>query len=139
MGQAVFIGARPWRTPDWRRHAAASLLPRLLAERERWGLWLPVGFACGIGLYFALPVEPWPWLGAIAAAMAATATGYARRSNHVWAPALLACAIPLTVIAAGFAAAQFQSWRLATPMLDHPLGAVMLTGTVVDLEPQPNG
>ena len=139
MGQAVFIGARPWRTPDWPRRAAASLLDRLLAERERWGLWLPVGFAGGIGLYFALPAEPWPWLGAVVALLAAAAAWFARRSSHVAAPAVLACAVSITVIAAGFAAAQFQSWRLATPMLDHPLGAVALTGTVVDLEPQPDG
>ena len=133
MGQAVFIGARPWRAADWPRHAAASLLGRLLAERERWGLWLPVGFAAGIGLYFALPSEPWPWIGAAGASLAATVAWLARRSSHAAAPAVLAYAVSRTIIAAGFAVAQFQSWRLATPMLDHSLGAVVLTGTVVDL------
>ena len=32
------------------------------AERSRRFLWLPVGFAAGIGLYFGLPVEPPVWL-----------------------------------------------------------------------------
>ncbi|MCZ6522592.1 MAG: hypothetical protein O7A68_01835, partial [Alphaproteobacteria bacterium] len=36
----------------------------LLAERERWLLWLPVFLGLGVGLYFLLPVEPPPWLGA---------------------------------------------------------------------------
>jgi len=139
MGQAIFIGTRPWRAPDWPRQAAASLLARLLAERERWGLWLPVGFAFGIGLYFALPVEPWPWIGAAAMLLALTATRLARRSGHAAAPAVLAFAMAATIVAAGFAAAQFQAWRLSTPMLDHPMGAVALSGTVVDLEPQPDG
>src|SRR5690242_4933072 len=30
----------------------------LLEERERWALWLPVAFGTGVGIYFALPVEP---------------------------------------------------------------------------------
>src|SRR5579872_5827052 len=30
----------------------------LLDERERWSLWLPVGFGTGIGAYFACPNEP---------------------------------------------------------------------------------
>ncbi|MEI6985988.1 MAG: hypothetical protein WCK65_07665, partial [Rhodospirillaceae bacterium] len=35
----------------------------LAAERERWGLWLPVGFGSGIALYFSLASEPPLWLG----------------------------------------------------------------------------
>src|ERR1700749_1324332 len=35
-----------------------------LAERERWPLWLPVGFGAGIGIYFTLPVEPSVVVGA---------------------------------------------------------------------------
>lgn len=36
-----------------------------LAEQERWFLWLPVLFGCGIGGYFLLPVEPSLWVSAI--------------------------------------------------------------------------
>lgn len=31
-------------------------------ERERWPLWFPILFACGIGIYFVLPTEPSKWL-----------------------------------------------------------------------------
>ncbi len=30
----------------------------LLAERDRWPLWIPVAMAVGIASYFALPMEP---------------------------------------------------------------------------------
>jgi competence protein ComEC len=117
----------------------ARLWALLLAEQERWALWLPVGFAGGIGLYFALDSEPWPWVGGVGMALCAVAALLARRSPHPAAPFVLGLAIPIGVIAAGFAAAQTETWRLATPMLDHPLGAVALVGKVVDLEAQPNG
>ena len=46
-----------------RGRAAPWLAGQLLAERERWLLWLPVALGLGIGLYFALPLEPPLWLG----------------------------------------------------------------------------
>jgi hypothetical protein len=139
MVQAVFEGVEPWRMPAWPARLRDSLAARLLAERERWGLWLPVGFTFGIGLYFALPVEPWPWIGAIAAMLGLGIAFFARRSLHAAAPAILAIALPLGVVASGFAAAQLETWRPATPMLDDPLGAVALAGRVVDIERQPDG
>lgn len=42
----------------WRYYITRNLE----AERERWVLWLPVLFATGIGIYFALPQEPSMWL-----------------------------------------------------------------------------
>ena len=39
-------------------------MARLLEERERWLLWLPVALGTGVALYFALPVEPPLWPGA---------------------------------------------------------------------------
>src|SRR5579859_6160533 len=113
------------RAPDWRR-AWVALSSHLSAERDRWGLWLPVGFAGGIGLYFALESEPWPWLGAVLAVAILILAFLARRNPHPSASTISAVALPVGVVALGFAAAQFETWRLATPMLDHPLGAVNL-------------
>lgn len=42
----------------WRYYITRNLE----AERERWVLWLPVLFATGIGIYFALQQEPSMWL-----------------------------------------------------------------------------
>ena len=47
------------------------LRDRLLAERERWVLWLPVALAAGIGTYFGLPVEPPVYLGGVGLVLAA--------------------------------------------------------------------
>jgi len=49
-------------TPDISGFAPRAVLravaAQILSDRQRWVLWLPVGFGTGIGLYFALPVEP---------------------------------------------------------------------------------
>jgi competence protein ComEC len=139
MVQGVLDEAGQWPAPRWRHPGLTVLMTLLLAERERWGLWLPVGFAAGIGLYFALNSEPWPWIGAVAAILALAIGLLARRNPHPAAPILLALALPVGVVASGFAAAQFETWRLATPMIDHPLGAVTLVGRIADIEAQPDG
>ena len=43
------------------RHAASALPAAIAAERDRWVLWLPVGFGLGIAAYFSLPAEPETW------------------------------------------------------------------------------
>ena len=49
--------------------ASVWLRAQLLAERERWLLWLPVGMGVGIALYFGLAREPPVWLGAAGLAL----------------------------------------------------------------------
>ena len=44
-----------------------ALVAAFAAENDRRILWLPVLFGSGIALYFALTVEPPPWLGLAAA------------------------------------------------------------------------
>jgi hypothetical protein len=41
---------------------ARWLAENLIAERERWALWVPVLVGIGIGIYFWLTVEPPLWL-----------------------------------------------------------------------------
>src|SRR5260370_35955480 len=59
----------------------------LVAERERWALWVPVFVGAGIGIYFWLTVEPPLWLGAFSAAAAMAAAGAAGPSPRLVAPA----------------------------------------------------
>ncbi|GGF40313.1 competence protein ComEC [Aliidongia dinghuensis] len=102
----------------------------LMAERERWVLWLPVAFALGIGAYFALAVEPWAGLGLAFAVPLAGVSLWARRSAHAAAPAVLLATLPLCFAASGFAAAQFETWRATAPVLDRRLGPVTVEGRV---------
>lgn len=139
MVQAVFDGVEQGSQPGWLRQAVDAAAAQFLAERERWGLWLPVGFASGIGLYFALDSEPWPLLGLLIAALALGIAFAARRSPHRAAPSLLGVGLAIGVVAAGFGAAQIQTWRQTTRMIDHPLGAVAVVGRVVDVDAQPEG
>jgi competence protein ComEC len=114
----------PWR---W-------LIVNLLAERERWPLWVPVLVGAGIGAYFWLTVEP-PLVPALAIAAAALMVAAATiRWQRFVAPAVAAAALAL-----GFAAAAFQSWWVAAPVLSHRLGPVAVEGRLVSVDPLPEG
>ncbi|MEI9929419.1 MAG: hypothetical protein WDM89_02315 [Rhizomicrobium sp.] len=55
----------------------------LLSERERWPLWLPVGFGAGIGLYFWLPVEPFVVAAIATGVLGLTSAILSTRQIHV--------------------------------------------------------
>jgi competence protein ComEC len=114
--------------------AARWFVANLIAERERWALWVPVLVGTGIGIYFWLTVEPPLWLGAFAAAATVAAAVAAVRSQRLVPPAVAAAAIAL-----GFAAAQFQAWWVAAPVLEHRIGPVAIEGRLVAIDPLPEG
>ena len=117
-----------------RRTFVAALGERLLAERERWPLWLPVLMGGGIAIYFMLDQEPARWIGGLALALASVALLVALA---LWAAIIPGSAI--FAVAFGFAAAQFEAWWVAAPVLDHRLGPVEITGRLVSLDPLPEG
>jgi competence protein ComEC len=112
----------------------APFAARFLAERERWALWFPVLMGIGIGIYFWLPSEPPAWIGesALALGVAALIAVWRGRLDLTVAGAVLALVL-------GFAAAQFQAWIVAAPVLQHRLGPVEITGRLVAVEPLPEG
>jgi competence protein ComEC len=119
--------------------AAPWLVGRLLAERERWLLWLPVALGLGIGLYFALPAEPPVWLGP--ALLLPVALVWARPRppgtadlQELRLPALLG----LAAIAAGLSAASIRTQLVAAPVLERR-GAHVLEGQVLLVEDQVRG
>ncbi|MEW5729782.1 MAG: ComEC/Rec2 family competence protein, partial [Pseudomonadota bacterium] len=106
----------------------------MLAERERWPLWLPVLLGLGIALYFSLTSEPAGWAGAAAFLAAAAAALAVRR----W-PGVMVVAVGLATVALGFAAAQSRAHRVALPVLERPSGAVRASGVVEKVEPRAGG
>ncbi len=112
----------------------ARPLHALLAERERWALWLPVGIGCGISLYFALPGEPPLWGGAAALVPAMLLTMLGRQRDLV-----LILGAAAVAIAAGLTAAQLRTAFVAAPILTREIGPVAVEGRVVEVEPLPRG
>jgi competence protein ComEC len=114
----------------------AALRRQALADRIRWLLWLPAALAAGVGLYFALPVEPgWFWAAA-AGGLALGAGGVALALERVrWriAFALLAAAT------LGFAVAKMRTEIVRAPVLVHEIGPVRFDARVVEAEPRGNG
>lgn len=92
----------------------AGLAAALLAQRGHLFPWVPVAFGLGIGLYFALPVEPGP--GALVAVVAASlgCLAVVRPLGAAFGPLALA----LALIGAGFGLAALRAQAVAAPVLD---------------------
>lgn len=107
---------------------AADFAAAVLAERERWSLWLPVALGMGVGIYFALPVEPPLWIGLCAAVSALAATaGLQGRAAGIAAAVFLALIL-------GFALGEMRTRAVTAPLLDRSIGPVGVEGRVVELE-----
>jgi len=115
---------------------APWLVAQLLAERERWLLWLPVALGLGVGLYFALPVEPPLWLGPVL--LSSVALVWARPAetgDPAWRlPALLA----LAALVVGLTAAMIRTQLVAAPVLERR-GAHVIGGQVLLVEERVRG
>ncbi len=107
-----------------------ALAQQLDAEQGRWSLWIPVFFACGIGLYFALPYEPELALSAGLFIAALSLRILAR--FHLF-PFLLTSI--LLCVSAGFLAAKVRTAVVAEPMLERH-GAYDIEGFVESFDRQ---
>ena len=135
LGATRAAFARSFARPD----LLAWLVANLLAERERWLLWLPVGLGAGIAIYFALPLEPPLWLGATGLLLATLLLAWSAwrlpaHAFHSCAPALLG----LVVVLLGFAVATWRTHLVEAPVLDRR-AAYVLEATVLLVEDKIRG
>ncbi|MCB1478147.1 MAG: ComEC/Rec2 family competence protein [Rhodobiaceae bacterium] len=101
----------------------------LLAEQDRWFIWLPIGLALGVTLYFSLPSEP--MLPALAlSAMLSAAVAWRVRD----APVAFAFAAFIATIVAGAALASYEAQRVYRPAIGYKTGPVTLWGQVREVE-----
>ncbi|WP_158240504.1 ComEC/Rec2 family competence protein [Telmatospirillum siberiense] len=107
----------------------------LQAERERWILWSPVALGSGIALYFALPCEPWRWVGPLLLGLCLS-TGIAVRRRPPWLPAL---AFVFALAGLGFTLAGERSRAVAAPVLSHPTQAISIVARITEVEPLEQG
>ncbi len=113
----------------------ARALDHLLEEeRERLLLWAPVALAVGIGIYFALPGEPGPFLlGALAAlAVAAGIKALRMRTSRPAAALALGAA---ALMAAGLLLAKARTESVRAPVLERA-GVYRLEGRLLLAEPR---
>lgn len=109
----------------------------LLAESDRWLLWLPVAIAAGVLFYFALPA-PLPMAALLPIGLAALVAG--RAAIALWRARPL-CALPLAGLAAlalGVLAAAARLALVEAPVLPRA-GVWALEGRIVELEPRSPG
>ena len=116
------------------RSGFARLTAILLAERERWPLWSPVAIGIGIGVYFALPVEPRWWIGPAVSALAVVLISPLRASAAAsWLGAAAAFG------GLGFGVVAWRADHLAAPVLERRIGPVAVAGDIVAVEIRAEG
>ena len=106
----------------------SALLEQLNAERDRWPLWIPVFLGAGVALYYGLAVEPPLWVGPVSLSLCFI-FGFFSRFRLAWALIALA--------ALGFSVASLRTWQVEAPVLERNAGAVMVDGTVAQVELMP--
>jgi competence protein ComEC len=111
----------------WPMAVARACLDCALSERERWALWIPVGFGAGIGIYFSLSAEPSAWIAAaigIAGMCSAIGSICSTRTGLRAALAILAA------VSLGFGYAKLRAEWVAAPVLSHQIGPAGLNGHI---------
>ncbi len=135
---SVFRKILPQLGPKWSFEDAKGLIESIARRlRQRWrdlcareqanlSLWVPIGIAGGIAVYFSLPTEPyigWSIVCFLGAALAA----YLMR-NRGW----LAIAAAVVLCAAlGFLAAQLRTLSVAAPVLHAEMRGAPIEGRVM--------
>ncbi|MCP8938202.1 ComEC family competence protein [Alsobacter sp. SYSU M60028] len=140
-GFAAGFGRAGALAAPWRLHGVAPAFLHWLraqVERERDSrrpfLWLPVGLAAGILLYFAADREPWIGAPLVAAALCA-ALAFAARERR---SAAFACCVGACAVFCGFAAANLRTLLVAAPVLDR-IRVARVTGYVESVDPRIGG
>lgn len=113
------------------RAVLRAMVTQILTDRQRWVLWLPVGFGAGIGLYFALPFEPFATSAAVTALIGVASAILSLRSAH-WILQVALAAV--AALAFGFAHAKLREMRVAAPVLMHKVGPVGLDGRIESVQ-----
>lgn len=134
----VFINKSGLKTRDFMEAARfwQGWEQEIKAQKERLFLWIPVAFAAGIAIYFALPFEP----SLLAAGLFLTLLAgagfklYSRQfRNRLWFFNYIAC-MAMVLAVSGFCAASLESaWR-GTPVLEKPLKFANVEATIESIE-----
>ncbi len=113
---------------------AQAVTGNLLAERENWPLWLPVGLGLGVAIYFSLGFEPSLWVAALFAG-GLFLGGVLLWNRSAWFMLFLA----LATIGIGFSAAKIRTFLVATPVLGQETGIVPIEGRIAHFDILPKG
>lgn len=96
----------------------------LIKERQQFPLWLPVLLALGIGLYFSLSFEPWPYLGGLVGALSLLI------GCLIGAPNMRLIFFSLMTVSWGFAVAQFATLNASVDLLQKRTSFIELEATI---------
>ncbi|MAN61932.1 MAG: metal-binding protein [Parvibaculum sp.] len=135
---SVFKQNPPHHGPKWSLEDAKGLIESLIRrvggrwrglcarEQDNLSLWVPVGLAGGIAVYFSLPTEPYVGWSIVCFVGAALAAYLVRHRGWLAVAAVFALCAAL-----GFLAAQLRSLSVAAPVLQAEMQGTPIQGRVM--------
>lgn len=106
----------------------------ILNERQQWFLWIPVLYAIGILIYFAIPKEPNIYVG-IASSVLLLLTALIFYKKKLIFYILLV----LFFISSGFAGANIRALRVKAPVLEKEIHSVSVQGKIEEIDTYKTG
>ena len=98
-------------------------------ERNRWFLWIPVLFGCGIGIYFLLPTEPPLWISAVVVELIILLAFWWRFN-----PLKLFILAIIAIITAGFVNIQLKAHYIAHEAIFKEAKTDYLSGKIIKID-----
>lgn len=123
---------------DWRagsKSAWAHFCEIILAEQDRWFLWLPVLMGTGAAIHLSWPIDPgfWPAVIIIFSGLALILLGAPRHFIF----GLLGWTLAATAL--GFALMHIRVEGLRAPIIERAWGPEFVEGRILRIEPQDRG
>ena len=134
MGDRMVVAAKN-DTDDGGGGGVAWIQRALLAERDRWLLWVPVGLGIGVAGYFGLTDEPPAGAGAAVVVVLSLLFWWRRGESFVSRVVIFA----MLSVALGFAFAQVRTMWVAAPVLQSEHGPDWVSGRLLEVEPRAVG
>jgi len=112
----------------------AKLQKILLEERQQWFLWVPVLYAVGILLYFAMPFEPNVYLGIAVSASFLLITLTSRKKLLIFY-----VFIGIFFISAGFVGTNLRALWVKSPVLEQEIRGALLQARIDEIDTYKKG
>jgi len=122
------------------RNITDNLINFALSERDRWVLWIPVGFGVGISIYFWAPTEPPFWLGPLLLGATIASSMIALKCHPSTARTrIIVLLLIFATVTAGFSAAKIRTLSVDATVLQKSIGPLTISGRVTSIETFPIG
>ncbi|PCJ99735.1 MAG: hypothetical protein COA45_02645 [Zetaproteobacteria bacterium] len=114
---------------------------KFFLQKDNLFLWVPVCFACGVGVYFSLSFEPPIILSVFMLCFWSAIHLLIRpiKKVNIWGQTCVMLSFIIFLVFAGFTAATMRTNNIYTPVLSKKIGPVTVSGHIIAIEKMEEG